>query len=134
MDAHLAVANEHMAATREQLADMRADRAAESERSQALAADMREEIGLNRDEIRLSREEIRLSREEIRLSREDRIAGREFMRQLTDRHERATREMVDEISANTTVLHDLHDEHVAFRESLMRVHDRLEDLRHDDGR
>jgi septation ring formation regulator EzrA len=81
--------------------------------------------------------------EEIRLSRDERAETREFMRELTLRHERSTNKAVATLRAQTSAmneisnamnkmaahLQDLHDESVAQRESIWQVHDRLDELR-----
>jgi hypothetical protein len=109
-DAHLAVANQHMTAMREEQASMWAERRQANARSDVLVERVEREVSL--------------TREEVRLSREERTQAREA-------HER----LIGRIDAQTAVLHDMHDEHLAFRDSLMRVHNKLEDLRHPgDGR
>jgi chromosome segregation ATPase len=110
MDAHLAVANQHMTAMREEQAAARVDR----RRTDRLIERVEEEV-------RLTREEVRLSREERERARESQVR---FQQHLDQRHV----VLVQRVESGTALLNDLHDEHVAFRESLMRVHDRLEDL------
>ncbi|MGI8460079.1 MAG: hypothetical protein ACR2OC_00370 [Solirubrobacterales bacterium] len=70
--------------------------------------------------------------DEVRLNRAERQETRIFMRELTVRHERVTQRMVNQLSDQSAILRDLHDEHVAFRKALFRVNDRLEDLRPED--
>ncbi len=70
--------------------------------------------------------------DEVRLNRAERQETRIFMRELTLRHERVTQRMVNQLSDQSAILRDLHDEHVAFRKVLFRVNDRLEDLRPED--
>jgi chromosome segregation ATPase len=70
--------------------------------------------------------------EEMRLNREERAETRQFMRELTLRHERSTQQVVTQLAEQTAVLRDMHDEHIAFRKALFRVNDRLEDLRPED--
>ena len=66
--------------------------------------------------------------EQMRLNREERRETREFMRELTLRHERSTQQVVTQLTEQTAVMRDMHDEHLAFRKALFRVNDRLEDL------
>jgi hypothetical protein len=103
MDAHLAVANQNLTAMREEQATMWIERRQANARSDALLE-------------RIERE-VRLTEQEIRLSRAERAQARAAYERLGGG-----------IDAQTAVLHDLHREHLAFRDALMGVDGKLEDL------
>jgi hypothetical protein len=81
------------------------------ERSNALMAQVTEEI-------QLSREQIRLSHEELRLSRGERQDLRTFIREMVIRMERAAAKQAAE-------LQDLREDSRAQRDALLRLIDRL---------
>jgi hypothetical protein len=65
-------------------------------------------------------------REEMRLSREQYADQREFMRELTLRHERSTQAAVRTLDAQTRRLDDMGDQIRADTRAVLAVLDRLE--------
>ena len=65
-------------------------------------------------------------REEMRLTREQYADQREFMRELTLRHERATQAVIRRLDAGTERLGDMGDQLRANTRAVLAVLDRLE--------
>lgn len=82
-------------------------------------ASVRDHVAVGNRHIERGGVLIKRVEEEMRLNREERAESREFMRELTLRHERSTQAVV-------RTLVEIQEELKAHRGSLLAIHDRLD--------